>query len=318
MVVRKLNYYKLGLFILAVVLVFTFLIVGSVKIIGNIKYKKTYEYKLINVGYSKEEASILEKKLSSEKLDILLKRKYNAEIVDFVKSKYFIYKNLDKYIEYKSENKKVDIDKIVAIINTEANIDWLDNEKETDLSKNELMLVNRLYALPSDYEPLDLINVSSQYSYDGVKISNSIMSNIISLIEDAKSEGFTFVLSSGYRSYSDQEKIFNSYKDSFGYEDADKNVARAGHSEYQTGLSFDIVPYNKSFDNPKESDEYIWLRKNAYRYGFIFRFDEDKKDLTLFDSYTWRLRYVGNDASSMIYNENICFEEYYAYFVNKE
>ncbi|UKI58800.1 MAG: M15 family metallopeptidase [Clostridium sp.] len=125
-------------------------------------------------------------------------------------------------------------------------------------------------------------------------------------------------LSDGYRSYEAQEKMFESYKNSYGYEEADKNVARPGHSEYQTGISFQIVPYNKVFDKPRESEEYLWLRDNAYKYGFIFRYPEDKKDITLFDSYTWRLRYVGTDVASIIENEKICFEEYYAYFVDKE
>lgn len=115
-----------------------------------------------------------------------------------------------------------------------------------------------------------------------------------------------------------KKKMFESYKNSYGYEEADKNVARPGHSEYQTGISFQIVPYNKVFDKPRESTEYLWLKDNAYKYGFIFRYPEDKKDITLFDSYTWRLRYVGTDVASIIKNEKICFEEYYAYFVDKE
>ena len=180
------------------------------------------------------------------------------------------------------------------------------------------MLVNRLYVLSKDYEPDDIIDVPVSISYSGVKISKSILSNIEELISAAKDEGYIFVLSDGYRSYADQEKMFNNYKNSYGYEEADKNVARPGHSEYQTGISFQIVPYNKVFDKPRESEEYKWLKDNAYKYGFIFRYPEDKKDITLFDSYTWRLRFVGTTAASIIESEKISFEEYYAYFVDKE
>lgn len=192
--------------------------------------------------------------------------------------------------------------------------------KETDTSKGELMLVNRIYGLKSDYEPKDIVSVSSQYALSGVKISESIMENIINMINDAKSEGYTFVLSDGYRSYKEQEKIFNQYKDNWGIEEADRLVARPGHSEYQTGLSFDIVPYYyvESVDDVKKSKEYLWLRDNAHNYGFIFRFEENKKDLTGFNAYTWRLRYVGEDAAALIKSEGICYEEYYAYFVDKE
>ena len=42
---------------------------------------------------------------------------------------------------------------------------------------------------------------------------------------------------------------------------------------------------------------------------------EDKTDLTGFNAATWRLRYVGTSAAAIIHSENICYEEYYAYFV---
>lgn len=314
MVVRKFNYYRFFVFIVILISIIVF----SIKMISDYNYKKTDEYKLLNVGYNEEEIKVIKDKLSDDKIESLLKVKYNKNIILFIKEKYFIYKNLSKYLDYKDKNKDDTFTHIVAIVNTEADVEWLDNEKETDTSKNELMLVNRLYGLSKDYEPDDIIDVPVSISYSGVKISKSILSNIEELISAAKDEGYIFVLSDGYRSYADQEKMFNNYKNSYGYEEADKNVARPGHSEYQTGISFQIVPYNKVFEKPRESEEYKWLKDNAYKYGFIFRYPEDKKDITLFDSYTWRLRFVGTDASSIIESEKISFEEYYAYFVDKE
>ena len=314
MVVRKFNYYRFFVFIVILVSIIVF----SIKMISDYNYKKTDEYKLLNVGYNEDEIKVIKDKLTNDKIESLLKVKYNKNIILFIKEKYFIYKNLSKYLEYKDKNKDDTFTHIVAIVNAEANVEWLDNEKETDTSKNELMLVNRLYGLSKDYEPDDIIDVPVSISYSGVKISKSILSNIEELISAAKDEGYIFVLSDGYRSYADQEKMFNNYKNSYGYEEADKNVARPGHSEYQTGISFQIVPYNKVFDKPRESEEYKWLKDNAYNYGFIFRYPEDKKDITLFDSYTWRLRFVGTTAASIIESEKISFEEYYAYFVDKE
>lgn len=314
MVVRKFNYYRFFVFIVILVSIIVF----SIKMISDYNYKKTDEYKLLNVGYNEDEIKVIKDKLTNDKIESLLKVKYNKNIILFIKEKYFIYKNLSKYLEYKDNNKDDTFTHIVAIVNTEANVEWLDNEKKTDTSKNELMLVNRLYGLSKDYEPDDIVDVPVSISYSGVKISKSILSSIKELISAAKDEGYIFVLSDGYRSYVDQEKMFNNYKNNYGYEEADKNVARPGHSEYQTGISFQIVPYNKVFDKPRESEEYKWLKDNAYKYGFIFRYPEDKKDITLFDSYTWRLRFVGTTAASIIESEKISFEEYYAYFVDKE
>ena len=39
--------------------------------------------------------------------------------------------------------------------------------------------------------------------------------------------------------------------------------------------------------------------------------------MTGFSENNWRLRYVGEDAASLIKSEGICYEEYYAYFVDK-
>ena len=318
MIVRKFNYYRFFIFIGVTLGILFCIIFYSIKFIKDYNYKKTYDYKLLSAGYSEEEVKVIKDKFSNDKIDILLKEKYDKNVVSFIKEKYFIYNNLSKYMEYKKKNKNDTYTHVVSIINTEADVEWLDNEKETDTSKGNLMLVNRLYGLSKDYEPEDIIDVPVSISYSGVKISKSILENIEELIEAGKEAGYTFVLSDGYRSYEAQKKMFESYKNSYGYEEADKNVARPGHSEYQTGISFQIVPYNKVFDKPRESTEYLWLKDNAYKYGFIFRYPEDKKDITLFDSYTWRLRYVGTDAASIIENEKICFEEYYAYFVDKE
>ena len=317
MVVRKFNYYRFATFLVIVIGIISGIIFGVVKLVNNYKYKQSYDYKLSLVGYKEDEVKTIKDKLNNGEIDNLMELKYDKNIVKFMNEKYFIYKNLSKYLEYKKDNKLESYTNIVTIINTEANIDWFDNTKETDISKKELMLVNRLYGLSKDYEPDDIIDVPSQYAYTGVKISNSIMDNIVALIDAASYEGYTFVLADGYRSYSEQESIFERYKNAYGYSEADRIAARAGHSEYQTGISFTIVPLYKEYDKPKESLEYKWLSDNAYRYGFIFRFPEDKTDITGFEASTWRLRYVGSEAANIIKSENICFEEYYAYFVDR-
>ncbi len=310
MVVRKFNYFRLISFIVVLCLI----VFGIVKLVSFINYRGTSEYKLLKVGYSQKEVGVLTKELTKDEINKLLTMKKNSDIVNLTKEKYFIFKNLDKYLEYKKENEGKKNNEIVAIINTEANVDWMDIEKKTDTSKGSLMLVNRIYGLPSDYEPDDIVDVPSLYAYTGKKISNSILNDIISLIEAGKEEGYTFVVSDGYRSYKEQENIYNNYKNSYGESEADIYVAKPGHSDYQTGMSFDLMPYNKVIDNPSESEEYKWLKENAHKYGFIFRLPKDKEKLTRFKSSTWRLRYVGTEASTVIHNENLCLEEYLAYW----
>ena len=312
MVVRKFNYYKFSAFIIILILI----IVGIAFLINKINYRSSYDYKLLSIGYSESDVKIIKNKLSNQKIDKLLSMNYDSTIISFINEKYFIFNNLTDYINYYKDN-DYDYSKVVSIINSEANIDWLEYERETDTSKKELMLVNRLYGLSSDYEPDDIVDVPVKYAYSGSKVSKSILDDIESLIDDARENGYNFVVSGGYRSYKEQEKLYNTYVNGSGRIEADKVVARKGHSEYQTGLSFDLLPYNVTYDNPLSSEEYLWLHDNAHKYGFIFRFEKEKEYLTLFNSSAWRLRYVGVDAASLMHNEKICLEEYYAYFVRR-
>ena len=77
MVVRKFNYYRFFIFIGVILGVLFCIIFYSVKFIKNYNYKKTYEYKLLSAGYNEEEVKIIKNKLSDDKVDLLLKDKYN-------------------------------------------------------------------------------------------------------------------------------------------------------------------------------------------------------------------------------------------------
>lgn len=311
MTIRKFNYFRFFIFIIICLAI----IIGIVVLISQNKYKSSLEYSFLKNGYQIDEYNNIVSKLNKDEINKLLTIKYDNNISSFVGEKYFIFDNLESYLEYKKKNSKMENNRIVSIINSEANIDWFENEKETDTSKNELMIVNRIYGLNKDYVPEDLVTISSQYAYDNKKISKSILENIISLINAGKENGYTFVVSDGYRSYGEQEKLYNNYANAYGMSEADKFVARAGHSEYQTGLTFDLKPYNKVIEDVKNNEEYLWLKENAHKYGFIFRLDSEHEYLTGFPASSWKLRYVGESVASLMYSENICFEEYYAYFI---
>ena len=312
MVVKKFNYFRFFIFLVILVSI----IIGIVYLVRTNNYKNSYEYKLLEKGYSEEEVNILLTKYE-DRIDNILSLEYNEHIIPFMEEKYFIYSKMNEYLQYKEKNKKKEYNKIVQLVNVEMHIDWLDNQKETDTSKNELMLVNRIYGLSEDFVPSDLVDVPTQFAYSGKKLSESVLNKVIELINAGKEAGYTFVISDGYRSYAEQKDIYDAYSDYYGISETDTFVARPGHSEYQTGMTFDLKPYNKVIDDVSTNEEYLWLKDNAHKFGFIFRFNKEHEVLTGFPSASWRLRYVGEDAATVIYNEGICFEEYYAYFVGE-
>jgi len=60
-----------------------------------------------------------------------------------------------------------------------------------------------------------------------------------------------------------------------------------------------------------------WLEENAYRFGFILRYPEDKVKVTGYSYEAWHFRYVGKEIAKYVYENIITFEEYYAYFIEK-
>ena len=85
---KKVKNNLIKLFIIVILL-----IVGII-LIKDYKYKQTYEYKLLNLNYSKEEIKVLLDNLNSDKIDELLTKEYNKDIVSIINEKYYLSKNL--------------------------------------------------------------------------------------------------------------------------------------------------------------------------------------------------------------------------------
>lgn len=317
MVKRKLNIKKLGVFIGVIIAILVFIIVGISSLIKESKLRKTIEYKLSEVGYTDNEINILKNELNDEEINNLLKRNYSVSISKLVKEDYFIFDNLDKYLDYIKENGSIESNRIVSIVNSNASNGWYNGVVETDVSKDILMLVNKFNGLDETYEPDDLKKVSLSYAYAGKQVREILYDDLIEMLDDAKDSGYKIVVDQGYRSYEDQLEAYNDYANSKGETYADEIAARAGHSEYQTGLSILFTPYNKIIEDVGGNAEHQWLLENAHKYGFILRYPEGKEDITGFSYDPWRFRYVGVDVATKIYNENITFDEYYEFYINK-
>ena len=62
-----------------------------------------------------------------------------------------------------------------------------------------------------------------------------------------------------------------------------------------------------------DTDEYKWVAKNAYKYGFILRYPKNRSDITGTANEPWHLRYVGKDVAKKIVEKEWTFEEYCLY-----
>lgn len=60
------------------------------------------------------------------------------------------------------------------------------------------------------------------------------------MCEDSIKKNLNITIMSAYRSFEEQEKLYDNYMKSYGRGYTEKYVAVAGHSEHQTGLAIDL------------------------------------------------------------------------------
>ncbi len=242
--------------------------------------------------------------------------KLNETTLSFLNEKYFIEEYLDRYIEYYNTHKNLEYSEIVKRVNSNIDKEFYTDSKKADTSKGMYTLVNKFYYLDSDYVSEDIINTEPKYSRDTAKLNKTAYENFVKMADAAKKENLTIKITTAYRNYNFQSILYNNYVKNDGVKAADTYSARPGYSEHQLGYSTDLTNGNNiSFDKFETTDEFKWLQKNAYKYGFILRFPKGKDYLTGYMYESWHYRYVGVEIATYIYENDITYEEYYAYFL---
>ena len=171
-------------------------------------------------------------------------------------------------------------------------------------------LINKNNKLTKDYIPNDLELINIKYSCKDKYLKRDARINFEKLAKEAKKEDFNIIAVSTYRSYKYQEKLYNNYVKDKGIYYADMASARSGHSEHQTGLAVDVADLSLDYDNFENTKEFIWMKNNAYKYGFIMRYPKASFHITGFKYEPWHYRYVGVEVATYIYKNNITLEEY--------
>lgn len=134
-----------------------------------------------------------------------------------------------------------------------------------------------------------------------------------SMIIDAKKENLMIKAVSGFRSYNTQNLILES-RISRGQEDVHRFVAKPGHSEHQLGTAVDIsgqsINYNGANQSFHGTPEELWLRENAYKYGFVMSYPYGKEEITGYKYEPWHWRYIGIENATYIHDHNLTITEF--------
>ena len=299
--------------------IFVVLVVLAIIGFKTYAYYTGNEYKLSKIGYNeKEVANLL--KLDKKVIDKALTGEYNKDLIPLVTEKYFIWDYYNDYLAYikkaKEETHEIDYSLVVAKVNTKTNYPFYTNIKETDMTKDYAILVNKYYHLPEKYTPKDIVNVSNWHAFEGVSLREEVYTAFKEMFVAAKKDGITLIINSGYRSYDYQSKLYNSYL-STSEEYADTYVARPDYSEHQAGLAVDITTYGANKDNFDSTDTFKWLNEHSYKYGFILRYPKDKEEITGYIYEPWHYRYLGAELANKVKKSSLTYEEYYAYYLER-
>mgnify|MGYP003292741680 CR=1 FL=1 len=194
--------------------------------------------------------------------------------------------------------------------------------RENESEENwKLVLVNSSHFMEADYVP-KLAEVEDGYYFDVRAVKD-----LQEMLKAGREEGMDFRVCSAYRTMEKQISLYDNKvsslmcEEGINYEEACRQagntVAVPGTSEHQLGLAVDIVAKDYQILDEKQADtkEAKWLKEHCREYGFILRYPLDKTEETGIIFEPWHYRYVGVDIATYIHENNITFDEYYAYFL---
>lgn len=172
------------------------------------------------------------------------------------------------------------------------------------------VLVNKLHEIPKGWKPDDLEDVIDCHQ----QLRHEANEAYTKFYQAAKAKGIAIYTISGYREPETQQLYWDNSVKVFGEEHAIQYNAYPRRSEHELGLCVDIS-YTTEGDrlSEKVADSALgkFIESDAYKYGFILRYPQDKVPITGYSYEPWHIRYVGVDLATKLHNENITLEEYY-------
>lgn len=236
----------------------------------------------------------------------------------FRKVEGFRNENMERYVRYYEGNSFLDFSDVVLRVNIGLDRGFYEYVGNASIKDNNCILVNKYLRLDKGYVPSDLEKISDEFFIYGNSNVRMLRSEARKYFEkmslDSIRSGSPVYGQSAYRSYERQEYLYNSAVRSYGKVSADKDTARPGFSEHQTGLTIDVSSTKDGnmleFEN---SRSYKWMMDNSYRYGFILRYPKGKEKIHGFVYESWHFRFVGLGVAKDMHDNysDLTFDEYY-------
>ncbi len=237
--------------------------------------------------------------------------------IQSLKSKinYYIPTYQQRYIDYKQKHWNLSDEDVVTYVNLNLDKNFYTNTFPSPYQNTKYILINKFYYVDKKYVPNHL-KIIKNCTKGNIYLVEEALTHFEQMCKDIKKENLNIRAISAYRDYNYQLNLYNRYLVNDTKENVDTYSARPGYSEHQSGLTVDIDNLVTDFNDFESTDEFLWMQKNAYKYGFILRYPKDKENITGYMYESWHYRYVGKKVATYIKKHNITFDEYYARFLN--
>ena len=202
--------------------------------------------------------------------------------------------------------------------------------REPFSGQGHVFLVNRAHSLTEEFMDTALVELANgkvQTMQQGMRIAEEAGRQLELLGETFYQEtGRRLVVVSVYRDYQHQDRIFKNriaqHRMNLGltyeeaYEKASQVVAIPGTSEHQSGRAVDfstleLLQAGRALVSDfSQTLEGRWLADNAYRFGYILRYPNEKSKVTGIIFEPWHYRYVGQPHAAIMQARGDTLEEY--------
>lgn len=190
-------------------------------------------------------------------------------------------------------------------------------QSESALDISLLTLVDKKHFLQSTYAPHDLVPLEQNNFFsinrNDLSVRREAFDALIALAKAARSDGIELLVSSSYRSFSYQEKVFAKWVAIDGEKEAERESARAGTSQHQLGTAIDFGSIDDNFAKTKMC---AWLNENASSFGWSLSFPKSYENETGYRWESWHFRYIGNLACEFQKNYFNDVQQFMLEFIN--
>jgi D-alanyl-D-alanine carboxypeptidase len=180
-------------------------------------------------------------------------------------------------------------------------------EKLSETDPELLKKYSKVYFLNEHYVPVALSEIPVDYrskTSTNFQIHADVLYFLEKMLDAAKSESSNLEIKaqSAYRSFAIQAALKEGYSVTYGA-GANKFSADQGYSEHQLGTTVDLttVKLNGALSGFDKTNEYKWMKENAYKFGFILSYPPGN---TYYKFEPWHWRFVGVELATKLHEQN--------------